>query len=376
MPDPKKIRLFLCGDVMLGRGIDQVLPFPSPPAIHESYLHSAQDYVTLAERRNGPIPKPVDFEYIWGEALKELQEFNPDVRIVNLETAVTRNPRWMAKGINYRMNPFNIPCLTTAQIDVAILANNHVLDWKEKGLLETLETIKKAQVQTAGAGTNLKEASAPAEIRLPQKGSVQIFAFALPTSGVPEPWAATDQKPGVSFLEDLSDESFKHVQEVITKQRQPDSAVILSLHWGDNWGFEITEEQRNFAERLIDEGLVDVVYGHSSHHPKAVEVYKGKLVLYGCGDFINDYEGIRGYEQYRSDLVLMYFVELDALSKNLTSLRMVPLKLKNFHLSRPEPEEISWLHHILNREEMKFNNRVQVEPDERAFKLQWTSGSD
>jgi poly-gamma-glutamate synthesis protein (capsule biosynthesis protein) len=69
--------LFLCGDVMLGRGIDQILPHPGDPRLYESYVKSAATYVELAERRNGPIPKPVDFEYVWGDVLAELQRVRP-----------------------------------------------------------------------------------------------------------------------------------------------------------------------------------------------------------------------------------------------------------------------------------------------------------
>jgi poly-gamma-glutamate synthesis protein (capsule biosynthesis protein) len=50
-------RLFLCGDVMTGRGIDQILPHPCDPLLHESYVKSARDYIRLAEQVNGRIPK-------------------------------------------------------------------------------------------------------------------------------------------------------------------------------------------------------------------------------------------------------------------------------------------------------------------------------
>ena len=66
------LTLFLCGDVMTGRGIDQVLPHPNPPHLMEPCVTSALQYVELAEQANGPIRKPVDFPYIWGEALAEL----------------------------------------------------------------------------------------------------------------------------------------------------------------------------------------------------------------------------------------------------------------------------------------------------------------
>ncbi len=129
------ITLFLCGDVMTGRGIDQVLPNPSDPRLCEPYVTSAVGYVELAEMANGPIPKPVDFSYVWGDALEELRDLRPDVRIINLETSVTKSEDCVPKGINYRMNPENIACLTVAEIDCCVLANNHIRDWGDSGLL-------------------------------------------------------------------------------------------------------------------------------------------------------------------------------------------------------------------------------------------------
>ena len=114
------IKLFLCGDVMTGRGIDQILASPSEPQMHESYMESALDYVMLAEHASGPIPRAVAPSYIWGDALAEFERFRPDRRIINLETAVTRSGDWLPKGINYRMNPANVACLTAASIDCCV----------------------------------------------------------------------------------------------------------------------------------------------------------------------------------------------------------------------------------------------------------------
>ena len=123
------VTLFVAGDVMSGRGIDQVLPHPGDPRIFEPYSSSALDYVKLAERTSGRIARPVDFTYIWGDALAVLDAAAPDLRLINLETAVTRTGTpWPGKGIQYRMHPDNIPCLSAAHIDCCVLANNHVLD--------------------------------------------------------------------------------------------------------------------------------------------------------------------------------------------------------------------------------------------------------
>jgi poly-gamma-glutamate synthesis protein (capsule biosynthesis protein) len=131
--DPAKvahlITIFMCGDVMTGRGIDQVLPHPSPPVIYEPYLKNARGYVEIAEEANGPIPQPVDFSYIWGDALDEWKRVRPDLRIINLETSVAKSgDYWKGKEINYRMSPENIPCITAAEVDYCFLANNHILD--------------------------------------------------------------------------------------------------------------------------------------------------------------------------------------------------------------------------------------------------------
>jgi len=172
------ITLFMCGDVMTGRGIDQVLPHPSNPLIYEPYMRSAKGYVELAEKANGPILQPVDFSYIWGDALEEFERVLPDLRMINLETSVTKSDDYRkGKGINYRMNPENIHCIAAAKIDCCSLANNHVLDWGYKGLIETLETLKKANVKGAGAGQNLMEAETPAVMDVQGKGRVVVFSF-------------------------------------------------------------------------------------------------------------------------------------------------------------------------------------------------------
>lgn len=133
-PEPATVTLFLCGDVMTGRGIDQILPHPAEPHLYEPYMRSALGYLEIAEQATGQIERPADFAYIWGDALGELERARPEARIVNLETAVTvAEDAWPDKGINYRMNPANVRCLLAAGIDCCVLANNHVLDWATAG---------------------------------------------------------------------------------------------------------------------------------------------------------------------------------------------------------------------------------------------------
>lgn len=369
MTNHESMRLFLCGDVMTGRGIDQVLPHPGSSELHEPYVHDACDYVQLAERANGAIARPVDFAYIWGDALAELQRAGTDVRIVNLETSVTTSDDfWPGKGINYRMNPDNVGCLTAAGIDCCCLANNHVLDWGYDGLAETLRTLDAAALTHAGAGPHAAAAAAPAVLDVPGKGRVLVFSLGSTTSGIPWEWRATADRAGVNLLADLSAESAVRVVEQVRQVKQPGDVAVASIHWGGNWGYEVPDEQIQFAHRLVEEG-VDIVHGHSSHHIKAIEVYRDRLVLYGCGDFVTDYEGIGGYEAFRSDLVLMYLVKLEPQSGRLLEVDLVPLQSRRFRLTHVSEADRQWLCQLLNRVGMAFGTGVKLE--NRSLRLRW-----
>jgi poly-gamma-glutamate synthesis protein (capsule biosynthesis protein) len=368
---PNAITIFMTGDVMTGRGIDQVLPHPSAPQIYEPYVRDARAYVELAEKANGPIKQPVDWSYIWGYALNELERVKPDLRIINLETAVTKSEEyWKGKGINYRMHPENIQAITPAGIDVAVLGNNHVLDWGYSGLQETLKTLKEAGIRYAGAGRNLKEAEAPAMNEVEGKGRVIVFSFGSETSGIPSSWSASKDKPGVKLLKELSDKSLRQIKDSVVKVKGEGDVVIASIHWGGNWGYHIPDYQREFARKLIDVAGIDVIHGHSSHHVKGIEVYGGKLILYGCGDFLTDYEGISGQEEFRDDLGLMYFASVDPSTGKLVQLQMAPTQMKNFSLQRVSRADALWLRDTLNREGKIFGTRVELNK-EKNLTLQW-----
>jgi poly-gamma-glutamate synthesis protein (capsule biosynthesis protein) len=234
--DSSAITLFLCGDVMTGRGIDQVLPHSCEPTLHEPYVTNALTYVELAEERNGTIPKPVAYTYIWGDALQELTRHKPDVRIINLETAVTTSDAyWRGKGIHYRMHPENVPCLSAAAIDCCVLANNHVLDWGYAGLTETLNTLHDANIKTTGAGTDSAAAEAPAIMALPGKGRVIVYALAHESSGVTADWGATKDRSGVNLLRDFSSATIEHLAAQTGKVKRPGDIVVVSIHWGANY---------------------------------------------------------------------------------------------------------------------------------------------
>src|SRR5215831_9561139 len=236
---------------MTGRGIDQILPHPNDPRIHEPIGKSAKQYVRLAEEVNGPISYPVNFDYVWGEALDALRLNDPALYIVNLETAITRSEDFLPKGINYRMSPENAQCLAAAGINCCVLANNHVFDWSEAGLIDTLDNLRKLGIQAVGAGTDAAEAASPAIFSADQNRRVLVFAVASVTSGTPENWAAGDNSPGVNILREFSEASASRIARQITHIKRPEDTVIVSIHWGANWGYFVPEDQIRFAHRLI-----------------------------------------------------------------------------------------------------------------------------
>src|SRR3990172_4508531 len=171
-----------------------------------------------------------------------------------------------------------------------------------------------------GRATTSGRQSSRWSVELESGGRLLVFALGSETSGIPPSWAATERSPGVELLDDLSPATASRAASRLRERKRPGDVAIASIHWGTNWGYEGPSSFVHFAHRLVDAGF-DVIHGHSSHHVRPIEVYRDRLILYGCGDFIDDYEGIEGYEAFRDDLALMYFATLDAASGELAELR-------------------------------------------------------
>jgi poly-gamma-glutamate synthesis protein (capsule biosynthesis protein) len=219
-----------------------------------------------------------------------------------------------------------------------------------------------AGIAHAGAGADAVEAASVAALEVAGKGRVLFFSLGSPTSGIPWEWGASEDRPGVNLLEDLSEETARRVAGQMLRQTRPGDVIVASIHWGGNWGYHIPDEQVGFAHRLIEEG-VTIVHGHSSHHVKAIEVYRERLILYGCGDFLTDYEGISGYEQFRGDLSLMYLVKIDPRRGQLVEARLVPMRLRRFRLNHASAADAQWLCDLLNRLGAPFATQAQLQSD-------------
>jgi poly-gamma-glutamate synthesis protein (capsule biosynthesis protein) len=339
--------LLLAGDVMTGRGVDQALAQHCEPTLYEPQVRDARDYLRLAAAVSGALDTPLAPAEPWGDALATFLAPEVAARIVNLETAVTTCAEpWPGKGIHYRMHPDNVGVLGAARIDACALANNHVLDWGRDGLLETLAVLQRAGIASAGAGADADAAWAPAAIALPPDRRLLLWSLATPDSGVPDDWAAGRARPGVALLRALDASAAQRLAAAVASRRRAGDLVVISIHWGGNWVPRVPAAHRYFAQRLVELGAADVVHGHSAHHPLPAEVHAGRAILYGCGDLIDDYEGIGPHGPWRSDSGCLWRLQLDA-GGRLRQLDALPLRRRRLRLERADPGTAAELRALL-----------------------------
>jgi poly-gamma-glutamate capsule biosynthesis protein CapA/YwtB (metallophosphatase superfamily) len=332
------LKLFLAGDVMLGRAVDQILPHKSDPRLYESSVKDARDYLPSSLKK-----RTVSYQYPWGDLLDDPRFIQSDLKLINLETSVTTSVQPAKKEILYKMHPGNLQVIKKAKIDYCNLANNHVLDWGMKGLKETIASLRQAQLNYGGIGLNFEEAKAP--VILPGKSSknsrVLLFSAADVSSGTSIEWKAGRKRPGVNVVDFTHLDDVKSLAQYLQRSRWDDhDFTILSIHWGSNWGWEIEEQLSRAAHYLIDHGGVDLIHGHSSHHFRPLEIYRDRLILYGCGDLITDYETIRepipavlgSKELIKASRVSMaYYPEYQG--RKLVKLAIQPYRLQDFQLT-------------------------------------------
>lgn len=300
-----------------------------------------------------------DGSYLWGDLLN--LELNEDVRIINLEAAPTISinnpdiPRKERTRIHYHVNINNLPRLFSRFTHpyVLCLANNHSLDMGLTALIT--ETIPNMP-NSVGIGINYSQAYSPIII-----GKCAIFAFGAGCSGIPSNWAAGSNKAGIAYLPPILNENnvvqaFEIIKLIVTEHIQIQNlCVVISIHWGPNWA-ETNDGQiyrEKLAHRLIDELGVDLIHGHSSHHIRGLELYKNRLIIYGAGDFINDYEQISHNDNYDTAGAL-FVVDLDGQTFQLQQLLFIPFEIKQLQCRMiTDPSRIKMLKGFINKQSIR-----------------------
>ena len=341
---------------MLGRLIDQLFPQhvyePSEAQIVNSFRNAKAGLTDY-----GP-------DSPWGNTLPLLR--SADLNILNLETSATTHPKkWPHKAFNYRMHPQNLKALQAASISYAGLANNHTLDFCEAGLIETVRTVRKAGIAFAGAGETQEESRKPAILRLPSSDPEKSHEIHI--------WAAADHPrewskvPNFHFI-DYSQKTRQRLKDLITRPTETTPALkVFSVHWGPNYSWQPAQEIRDLAHFLIDDCGIDIVHGHSSHHVQGTERYKGKLIIYSCGDFVDDYALV---PEYRNDISGIWQVAVEETESpnvnhglRLKHLEMFPTKIDRFAARRLECNEadFDWVQRKIGSLSAELGTNVEIE---------------
>lgn len=299
-------------------------------------------------------------EYVWGDTLPIFEK--ADLRICNLECVISdKGEPWSMtpKIFHFRTDAKNIEALKAAHINLISLANNHILDYGYEALEECLKILRAGGVRYSGAGINIKEAMRPAFVTI-EGITVGMLSF---TDNEPS-WEAAKRRPGVFYLPiDLTDQRAQRLFKIVESAKKKADLLIVSAHWGPNWGYRPYPPHISFAHQLIDRGA-DIVFGHSCHVFQGIEIYQGRPIIYSSGDFVDDYAVD---EIERNDQSFVFVVE--CYKDKTAKLELYPTVIRDFQAwlaSGEEKEEIAEKMQALCEE---FNTTVKWEREKGCLEI-------
>lgn len=300
------MRLICLGDVMLARGVSDVLARSDP-------------------------------ESLWGDCLDLLGE--ADLRFANLECCISDQgkPFEPPRVFNFRAIPKAIEVLVAARIDIVNLANNHSLDHQEPALFDTLERLNRAGIAHVGAGRNLWEASRPTVLEAAGR-RVGFVGFADHYAE----YAASAEGPGIFQLDTRNDDPEIVIREVTRARESGADLVVVSAHCGPNMVTHPSNHLRKFARAIVSGGA-DLWFGHSAHVFHGVEFVRGKPIIFDGGDFLDDYaiDRVR-----RNDRSLAWLVSWE---QDRISVEGVPVQLSFTRTDLAVGEDFDWIADRLDR---------------------------
>lgn len=265
-------RIYLVGDVMIGRSFNDVFD------------------------HNPEYP-------IWGN-VKSIFHSN-DLVIGNLETTLTDSTDpWPNKTFNYKLSPKYANILNDIPFKFLSLANNHSLDYKREGLIDTMMTLDELGIKYTGAGLDYHQVRQPCILKLPNGVNLHILAAA----DYPDEWAAGIPYNRIKGYEGIWWFDLRNPEELIMmiekyqKHLKSNDVLMICLHWGPNWEAQVSREKK-----LSDIG-VKIIMGTSAHHIQPYEFINTSVVFYGLGDFIDDY-AINPV--FRNDIGQIVSIDLD-----------------------------------------------------------------
>lgn len=293
------------------------------------------------------------FYYPWGNVAKYVR--SSDIAVGNLENTITFRRR---ASQSFRLNPEYLKTLDYLDLSYVSLANNHILDYDEEGLIETQKTLIQHGILSGGAGSNIYQARKAVFKTIKGK----TFAFISASEHFPH-WGADQNKSGIwkITISRMLETMKREVIETLYWARQRSDYIIFTIHWGDKIMTTCKPVYREFSQFLIKNG-VNVVYGHNARHILPFEYYQGGIIIYSLGNFINDYMGEKNTNQIGMMVTLLFQKSKIILRREL----LHPLRISKYRV-----------HFITDREEHNkvldyFYDQYRQKTDSRDLEIQFS----
>lgn len=235
-----------------------------------------------------------------------------DIASGNLEYAITDSKIPADKKITIKADCQKSSQLKNVGFDILALANNHVMDFGEEGLGDTIDCLKRLDIEYVGAGENKTEAK---KLKIIAVDNLRI-GFLSFTSISPEEAYATNTKSGVS---DIRDNIEDYIKDVKAKNRI--NFLVVDTHWGKEYNLYPSDFQIKTAREIIDSGA-DVVVGHHPHVEQPYEKYKGKYIFYSLGNFVFDQE----HDVTKNSFVVRMFLDEQG---NIVNVEKIDLRISD-----------------------------------------------
>src|SRR5437899_2121382 len=215
-----------------------------------------------------------------------------DLVFVNCEGALSDHARQV--GLNRTPAKF-AKAMRSSGISLVNLANNHTFDAEERGFLDTLRTLSLAGIAHVGGGIDLADARKPVIV---ERNGIKLgFLGYTQFNNIGESAFAADVRPGIVPMDPFL------MKEDIRKLRPQVDYVLVAIHWATSRSAEVSPENRAFAHDLIDAGA-DVILGHHPPHPKGIEVYHGKVIIYAPSNVLRGHTGPNSDDGYLARFTL------------------------------------------------------------------------
>lgn len=303
-------------------------------------------------------------DYPWGNTLPLFKD--SDLGVCNLECVLadsgmpwTRTP----KVFHFRSDAKNVAVLKAAQLDYVSLANNHVLDYGYEALYEMMAILEREDIAYAGVGRDVDTATRPTFLF---HDNLRIGCIAF-TDNEPV-WEAAANKGGIFYTPvDLADGRARKLLNLVQQIKTQADLVIVSAHWGPNWGCRPQRHHVPFAHALIDHGA-DIILGHSCHVFQGIEIYKGRPILYSCGDFVDDY---RVDPDERNDQSFLF--KFTITGGKVTQLVLHPTVIRSFQARLAETGEAEMIAHKMQTLCAEMRTSSTWDPTTRLLQIPVTA---